>query len=224
MSKLELPIGYIVDAILKVKEERFKENFTTFGEINIIKLLIEKRIQQKKLNVKFIDDFFEKYFDIINGIITKSDKETLSLRPYISNTEIGDIIYDEQTIYVCLSEIMKDRIQNSDDEKNQIFYCNNVKVVFDDNGYVKEATGFMSIMWMNPNQQNNFIGIHITELAQILKKYAINREAYIGFLEGVVLKFYNQKEIREKQKLVNNILTNLSQNEEQELILKKTRK
>ncbi len=64
MRKLELQTGYIADAIMETKKKRFNEDFTTVEEVNIIKQLMQNRIQQKNLNVKFVDTFFERYFYI----------------------------------------------------------------------------------------------------------------------------------------------------------------
>lgn len=113
MGQLELQTGYIADAIMETKKKRFNEDFTTVEEVNIIKKLMQNRIQQKNLNVKFVDAFFERYFDIINGVITKADKETPSLKPYISDMEIRETVYDEHFIYLCLCEILICKLNNS---------------------------------------------------------------------------------------------------------------
>lgn len=117
--KLELQTGYIDDAIMQTRKQKFNEEFTTIEEVNIIRQVIENRIQQKDLNVTFVDGFFQKYFDIINGVITKADKETVSLKQYISGrtmdetTEIQETIYDENLIYLCLCEIMINKLNDS---------------------------------------------------------------------------------------------------------------
>lgn len=113
MSKLELQIGYIADAIIETKERRFNENFTTVQEVAIVKQLIEKRIQQRNLKTKFVNGYFERYFDIINGVITKSDQETKSLKFYISDRKLRKTIYDEQFIYISLCEILLYKFNNS---------------------------------------------------------------------------------------------------------------
>jgi len=111
--KLELQTGYIADAIIQTKKNRFNEQFATIEEVNVMKEVMQKRVEQKELNVKFVDAFFKKYFDIVNGVITKADKETESLKVYISDIEIRQAIYDEDFIYLCLCEIMIDRLTNS---------------------------------------------------------------------------------------------------------------
>lgn len=116
---LELNASYIADAIIETKEKRFNEDSTTVDEVNIIKQIIQKRIEQKNLKVKITDGFFKKYFSIINGIITKIDKETESLKQYISSIEIREAIYDEDFVYLCLCEIL---INNVD--KKSPFDCN----------------------------------------------------------------------------------------------------
>ena len=113
MAKLELQSGYIADAIIETKRKRFNENFTTMEEVNIIKQVIEQRIKNKSLNVKIINSFFRDYFSIINGVITKVDEETETLKVFISGkniqetTEIRETIYDKNLIYLCLCIISK---------------------------------------------------------------------------------------------------------------------
>ena len=111
--KLNLQTGYIADAIIQTKKNRFNEEFTTMDEVNIIKEVLEKRIEQRKLNVKFIDAFFKRYFNIINGVITKVDEDLDNLSIYIGDTEICQTIYDEDFIYLCLCEIMINKLNNS---------------------------------------------------------------------------------------------------------------
>ena len=119
MKKLELQSGYIADAIIETKKKRFNENFTTMEEVNIIKQVIENKIKSKNLNVKIIDAFFSRYFDIINGVITKANEEEITLKTYISGkdiyetTEIRETIYDENLIYLCLCEIIVSKLNNS---------------------------------------------------------------------------------------------------------------
>ena len=48
-------------------------------------------------------------------------------------------------------------------------------------------------MWCTPNQDEKLIGKHIMELAAMLKIYGQGHDAYIGFLENVVLDFYIKK-------------------------------
>lgn len=117
--KIELQNYYIADAIIQTKKKRFNEQFTTLEEVNIIKQVIEKRIKEKKLDLKFADCYFEKYFNIINGIITRIDKDTENLKSYISGRTMDEmianqeIIYDENLIYLCLCEIMINKLSNS---------------------------------------------------------------------------------------------------------------
>ena len=117
--KLEVQNGYIADAIMQTKKKMFNEEFTTVDEVDIIKQVIEKRIEEKKLNIKFVDFYFERYFNITNGIITKIDDETESLKHYISGSTMEEMIerqetiYDENLIYLCLCEIMINKLNNS---------------------------------------------------------------------------------------------------------------
>lgn len=113
VKKVELQSGYIADAIIETKKKRFNEKFTTIEEVNIIKQVMQNRLQQKNLNVKFIDRFLERYFNIIGGVITTVDKEIVSLKPYISDMEIRETVYDEYFIYLCLCEILICKLNNS---------------------------------------------------------------------------------------------------------------
>ena len=124
MAKLELQSGYIADAIIETKRKRFNENFTTMEEVNIIKQVIEQRIKNKNLNVKIINAFFRKYFNIINGIITKADEETKTLKVFISGKDIQETIYDENLIYSCLCEIRINKLNNS--IKHTCSICNSL--------------------------------------------------------------------------------------------------
>lgn len=45
-SKLELQTGYIADAIIQTKQNRYNEAFTTMEEVNIIKEAMQKRIKR----------------------------------------------------------------------------------------------------------------------------------------------------------------------------------
>ena len=74
---------------------------------------MEKIIEKKNLKVEFVDVFFERYFDIINGAITKADNKIESLKIFISDSEISKTIYDEKFIYLCLCEIMINKLNNS---------------------------------------------------------------------------------------------------------------
>lgn len=97
------------------KKNRFNEEFTTIEEVNVMKEVMQKRIKQKELNVEFVDAFFKRYFDIISGVITKADNQTESLKVHISDVDIRETVYDEDFIYLCLCEIMINRITNSMD-------------------------------------------------------------------------------------------------------------
>jgi len=108
--KLELQTGYIADAIIETKKKRFNEEFTTIDEVNIMKDVIRRRIQQQGLTVKFIDAFFKNHFNIIDGVITKSYKAPESLKIYISDLSIREAIYDENLIYLCLCEIWVNKL------------------------------------------------------------------------------------------------------------------
>ena len=100
----------------------------------------------------------------------------------------------------------------TDNQKQlQTFFCGDTTVTFDNDGYIVKANGFTFIMWSPINQEENLIGMHITELAKMLKKYAVSKENYINFLENVVLKFYepdNNKLTKKEEKTKKLLKTN----------------
>ena len=57
-----------------------------------------------------------------------------------------------------------------------------IYVIFDTNGYVVDAKGFSSLIWTSDiNLDKNIIGLHVNELAEMLKKNSANRREYINF-------------------------------------------
>ena len=113
MRKKTLELQVIVDFIIQVKKKRFNEEFTTLYEVNIIKQLIEKRFERKGVNVEIVDVISKKNFNVVNEIITKSNNFSYNLKEIISNETIREIIYDENFIYLCLCEIIIDKLNNS---------------------------------------------------------------------------------------------------------------
>ena len=111
MASLELQVGYIADAIIDVKQERFGERFVSIKELLIIKKIMELRLKREKLKVNFVDTLFSNYFRVDNDVITKTDGETLKM--YISDERIRQIIYDDEIIYYCLSWILISKLNNS---------------------------------------------------------------------------------------------------------------
>lgn len=109
---LELQTGYIADAIIDVKLKKFGENFTSMDEVLIMQELIEQRLKNKGLRVKFIEAFFSNYFKVANGVITKYEESKI-LKEYISNEEIRKIIYDEEFIYFCLIQMIINKLYSS---------------------------------------------------------------------------------------------------------------
>lgn len=111
MANLELQIGYIADAIIDVKSEKFGERFVSIKELLIIKKIVELRLKEKQLRVSFFDTLFDNYFRIDNDVITKNEGETLKM--YISNQQIRETIYDNELIYYCLCKILISKLNNS---------------------------------------------------------------------------------------------------------------
>lgn len=109
---LELQTGYIADAVIDVKLRRFGEKFASVQEILIMQEVMEQRLKNKGLKVKFIDAFFNSYFRVDNNVVTKYD-EAESLKKYISNKEIRKTIYDDNFIYYCLCQILINKLNNS---------------------------------------------------------------------------------------------------------------
>lgn len=55
-------------------------------------------------------------------------------------------------------------------------------VTFDSNGYVIDAKGFGRLMWScNPNVDNELVGKHVDELAEMLEKNGTSRNVYLEF-------------------------------------------
>ena len=50
-------------------------------------------------------------------------------------------------------------------------------------------------MWGKLDLDEKVIGKHVIELARIIKKYSLNNEGYVNFLENVILDFYAKKEL-----------------------------
>ena len=109
--KLELVTGYIADAIIEVKKEKFRENFATIQEVSIIRKLIEQRLNEKNIPVLFLNSIGNGFnIDIDNDIITKTTKETLKIS---LNEDLAKIIYDSSFIYYCLCQILINKLNNS---------------------------------------------------------------------------------------------------------------
>lgn len=107
---LELQTANIADVAIDVKRKRFGENFVSLKDCLLIKEFVYKRLMLKGLFVKFIDDFEDEFFLVQNGVIVK---KVNSLMKNISNREIKNLIYDEEFIYLCLCEIMLNKLNNS---------------------------------------------------------------------------------------------------------------
>ncbi len=54
-------------------------------------------------------------------------------------------------------------------------------VTFDSKGYIIEAKGFGSLMWNSGTIDEDLIGKHVDELAEMLRKYGASREVYPDF-------------------------------------------
>ncbi len=109
---LELPIGYIADAVLDVKVKRFHEKFVSIEDVRIMQKLLASRLKKNGLNVKFVDLFFNDYFRIENEVITKYDS-LKNLQKYIPNKKLRKAVYDEDFIYYCLCQMEIIKINNS---------------------------------------------------------------------------------------------------------------
>lgn len=123
MERLELKLGYIADAIIDVKKERFNERFATIEEIFIIRDLMKLRFKRKNQQLLTTDYFFDGYFRVDNDVVTKTNDES-SLKPYIGDQKIIDLIYDNDFIYHCLLEILNNKINNS--MEHTCFNCKRV--------------------------------------------------------------------------------------------------
>lgn len=107
-----IKLDYVCDSIIEVKKKKFNEDFTNFEELEIIKKVIIKKIERNNLNITLKNDISKKNFNIINTLIFKSNKFSLDSNN-ILNIDIKNIIYDEEMIYLCICEIMMNKIYNS---------------------------------------------------------------------------------------------------------------
>lgn len=107
---LKLQIAYVADVVIDVKKKRFGEEFVSLKDCLLVKQLVCNRLKMMGLLVEFGDEFFDESFIIQNGVITKSG---CSLQNDINNMAIRNLIYDEEFIYLCLCEIMINKLNNS---------------------------------------------------------------------------------------------------------------
>ena len=108
-KKVEVKLDYIIDVIIKVKNKRFNEHFTTLEEVEIIKELIEKRMLKNNIIIKFINSFSKRNFSLINNILIKLNGEYIQY----DLDDIMKIVCDEKFIYLCLCEIIVNKLNNS---------------------------------------------------------------------------------------------------------------
>lgn len=124
-NNLDLQVGYIADAILDAKQETMGEDFTTIEEVNMIRPFIETRMKQKNLDVKFVEGFFKKYFniDISTGVITRAD-ENFKLKECVGDINVRDTLYDQAFIYVFLRQS-----KNYADQGKRLYKSLDIKMV-----------------------------------------------------------------------------------------------
>jgi len=107
---LELSIEYIIDVALDVKIKKFKEKFVSLEDCFILKEWMQQRFDRKGLNVKFINEFSADFFIVQNGVIVRKD---YTLKSSISDRTIEKLIYDEEFIYLCICQIMINKLNDS---------------------------------------------------------------------------------------------------------------
>lgn len=107
---IEIKIDCVFDSIINVKKKRFNEGFTTLEEVEIIKKLIQKRMLKNNVNISF-SKYSNEDFNIIDNLIIKINRK--NIKKYISDSNILKIIYDERFIYLCLCEIMVNKLNDS---------------------------------------------------------------------------------------------------------------
>lgn len=79
------------------------------------------------------------------------------------------------------------------------YCCGSAKIWLDEDGYIIKAEGLLGVIWGKLDLDEKVIGKHVIELARIIKKYSLNNEGYVNFLENVVLDFYAKKELLNKK-------------------------
>ena len=95
-----------------------------------------------------------------------------------------------------------------------IYKCGDSRITVLENGIIEKAEnmhGMNGIMWGTENLENELVGMHIIDFAELLKKYAISENIYYGFIKDVILPDYqkyidNEKDLKNKIKKINNTL------------------
>lgn len=103
-----LEFSYVVDAIIWVKQKRFNENYASVDECILIKQKMQQALNEYRENVIITDNINYSWFHIDNVITVTDDTIRFNL-----NNDLYQIVYDEAFIYMCLCEIMLDKLAKS---------------------------------------------------------------------------------------------------------------
>lgn len=103
-----LEFSYVVDAIIWVKQKRFNENYASVDECILIKQKIQQALNEYRGNVIITENINYSWFHIDNVITVTDDTIRFNL-----NNDLYQIVYDETFIYMCLCEIMLDKLAKS---------------------------------------------------------------------------------------------------------------
>lgn len=113
----KLSIGFVAEAIQRVKRENFGEDFVTCNECNYIAGLLEKSLKDKGYDIQFSIKISEKdAFDFLPGIIASNGIKDLSLT--ITDEKLKRIIYDKNFILFCLMEMQLEKLSKINLERS----------------------------------------------------------------------------------------------------------
>lgn len=100
-----LPASCIADAIICARKRNNEDEFATLEEVNYIKKLMNLRMKEEKIDVRFSDEFLNRFFfvDTNCGIVTKND-EDFTYKRYLAD-KINDVLYDYSFIDESITDL-----------------------------------------------------------------------------------------------------------------------
>lgn len=122
MLEIKIDYSYIIDSIIKVKEKRFGESFTTNEEYEFVRNIISAIVKQTGFNPIYektdnIDNFFN-----TKGLIMSHFNKKIK----INNAFLEKLIYDEELIFYSIYEYKKQKLISCIEKKceNCSAHCN----------------------------------------------------------------------------------------------------
>lgn len=105
MKTFFLEKSYVIASIFVTKQLYLRENFVTIEECNEISNILQKRYNEKNLNVCIIDNIDPEYFTITDGVITLNKNKNVDVQSikqryqgYIPNIDILLVLWDNKFI------------------------------------------------------------------------------------------------------------------------------